>query len=553
MLVLAVLGFGLLTFKQSHATDITVSNLAGLVAAINGAPTNGTPFTIAIDKSFDITSATYIGGGRNIVLTSSDSEAPITLTRGAMYNGNILGVNTTTPSRLTLKNIIIDGNGQPSGHGGMSIYVSGAMHELTVSDGAVVQNGYRNDGAGGAIAISGPIPGTINIKGDAKVINNQTSEEAGAIYVGGASTLNISDSSEISGNAAVRAGGAILVGSGSTLNISGDVKISSNQSGSHGGAIAAPYSATVMINDNVEISGNQTNALSTNGGVGGGIFFQGGTLNINGGRILRNRTNDSNGAGVYIENGSGVGGVRNALIADNQSGRNGGGMMINEGDDVVLEHVIFDNNSAANGAGLMMGGNIDAGQITISNCQFVDNTARGNGGAIGVSHNQLDKLFIDAKTIFSKNTAQFSTHMSIHDQSLYNAQVAANQFSLTFNGYNNYDVQYPLTNKIDFDVGIDDATAVDDQYLLPGEMAVEPTVLTNNDYYFDGWFISDANLTSPYDFSQPVNSAMALYAKWTAKPRCQYNPTFLSDDKNCILSTPKQPVIPAPPNTSVLW
>ena len=64
-------------------------------------------------------------------------------------------------------------------------------------------------------------------------------------------------------------------------------------------------------------------------------------------------------------------------------------------------------------------------------------------------------------------------------------------------------------------------TAVDRQQIVEGQTATEPTAPTKEhaqaaDGYickFMGWY-SDFELTQPFDFSTPINSAKVLYAKW---------------------------------------
>lgn len=46
-----------------------------------------------------------------------------------------------------------------------------------------------------------------------------------------------------------------------------------------------------------------------------------------------------------------------------------------------------------------------------------------------------------------------------------------------------------------------------------GAVATAPAEPTRENLIFDGWF-TDADLTHPYDFTQPVTSALTLYAKW---------------------------------------
>lgn len=56
-------------------------------------------------------------------------------------------------------------------------------------------------------------------------------------------------------------------------------------------------------------------------------------------------------------------------------------------------------------------------------------------------------------------------------------------------------------------------SAVDPQYVKTGEAAQRPENPTKEGFYLQGWY-TDAELTNVYDFSQPVNEDLTLYAKW---------------------------------------
>jgi uncharacterized repeat protein (TIGR02543 family) len=51
--------------------------------------------------------------------------------------------------------------------------------------------------------------------------------------------------------------------------------------------------------------------------------------------------------------------------------------------------------------------------------------------------------------------------------------------------------------------------------ILPGETFTEPVIAEKEGYEFEGWF-SDAEFTTPFDFSAPVNQTgnVTVYAKW---------------------------------------
>lgn len=58
-------------------------------------------------------------------------------------------------------------------------------------------------------------------------------------------------------------------------------------------------------------------------------------------------------------------------------------------------------------------------------------------------------------------------------------------------------------------------TAVPSQTVERGGVATEPAAPSRSGYHFAGWY-ADGNLTQLWNFSQPVNDDMTLYAKWDA-------------------------------------
>lgn len=60
---------------------------------------------------------------------------------------------------------------------------------------------------------------------------------------------------------------------------------------------------------------------------------------------------------------------------------------------------------------------------------------------------------------------------------------------------------------------VDGGSAVDNQRVEAGGYATEPTDPTKDGFNFDGWY-ADASLTTPFDFTAPINANTTVYAKW---------------------------------------
>ncbi len=155
----------------------------------------------------------------------------------------------------------------------------GSLNVLNVNDGTVFEN---NDGA-----IAGS--GDVNIHSGARLINNASSGNGGAINKSGG-TLNIEDGVEISGNSAKGSGGAVHLSGNASLNMPGGT-ITDN-SAANGGAISLSGSAAASIGGG-EIRGNS----ATNGGA---LYLGAGTeTTVTGGFITDNRAVRL-GGGVYV-------------------------------------------------------------------------------------------------------------------------------------------------------------------------------------------------------------------------------------------------------------
>ena len=59
---------------------------------------------------------------------------------------------------------------------------------------------------------------------------------------------------------------------------------------------------------------------------------------------------------------------------------------------------------------------------------------------------------------------------------------------------------------------------IEDQSILSGSLVVEPENPKKEGYVFAGWF-SDKNLTESYNFLNPVNKNLTLFAKWSGESK----------------------------------
>ncbi|MDR1795270.1 MAG: InlB B-repeat-containing protein [Erysipelotrichaceae bacterium] len=114
-------------------------------------------------------------------------------------------------------------------------------------------------------------------------------------------------------------------------------------------------------------------------------------------------------------------------------------------------------------------------------------------------------------------------------------------------------------DKIDYLVVFESngGSAVTPQVVLKGHTVTKPDDPTKSDKYFAGWY-SDSGFVTKYDFNDPVNSDMTLYARWANSPDAiEYLVTF---DSNGGTSVADQRVLsgdtlirPADPTKSSMY
>ncbi|MCH4222936.1 MAG: InlB B-repeat-containing protein, partial [Solobacterium sp.] len=85
----------------------------------------------------------------------------------------------------------------------------------------------------------------------------------------------------------------------------------------------------------------------------------------------------------------------------------------------------------------------------------------------------------------------------------------------------------PKTVTVQFNT--DGGTSVDSQEITAGTSVAKPADPTKDGYVFDGWY-TDANYTTTYDFSQPVEKGTTIYGRWTRAEYADYTVKFINSD-----------------------
>ena len=365
----------------------------------------------------DTGGAVYTSGAENLRVNHGTIQGNIGYELGG---GFYIKVQNTV-----FENVIVDGNGSDNGSGGIfsfggDILISGC----TISNNQFAFNtDVFNDGAGIA-----------NSQGNLKIVNsiikNNLTRNIGGGILSSGGTLEITDS-EISSNYAQDQGCGIAIISNSlvtfnNVNIINNVDETSDLpfGRSDGGAIYAYGNDQIIINGGVI----EDNSASQNGG---GIYFNGGILTINGTRIAGNDSNSAfseGGGGIYanegnliinagtqfIKNfGSGLlivddailqinSSLENPVIFQENSGYYGAAIAYRSLLPLDLNNVSFENNSAVYGGALHSN---TSTTININRCQF-SNNGQGNNNAEegGAIWNGPGTINLDGAT-FSRNNA----------------------------------------------------------------------------------------------------------------------------------------------------
>ena len=246
---------------------------------------------------------------------------------------------------------------------GGGVYVQGTNSSFTMDGGTIMDNAAddANNGGGGGVYISG---GTVNLK-NGTIKNNKsgisTATNGGGIAIwGGDVTLTnmtitgneVSLSANPTGwNGDFSTGGGIFATSSSTKLTIIDCHIDNNKTSLYGAGIYTNGIASLSITGGT-VSNNEivVNTSMSQYQGGSGIDIDGTEFTIAGTTIADNKTNGY-GAGIYIENTTQTGTIKNCVITGNQATDNiGGGIVLSSG-DLTLNGTTNVNSNIANQGG----------------------------------------------------------------------------------------------------------------------------------------------------------------------------------------------------------
>ncbi len=359
-------------------------------------------------------SATLAGGAITNFATINTINA--TFTNNSTTDENSFGGAIFNSGKIGTINGIFDGNTSTSAGGAITNVgeissISGKFtnNQAKIAGGAIVTGDVRNEtltlnanlkeiknsifennkatdksGGGGAI-MNNQFTNTLTINSSS--FNSNSANDGGAIFNTG--NLAVSNST-FTNNTAQRTGGAIANVSDTEQKVNANLTVQNsnfynNQSDMAGGAIYTDSTLTVKKSDfynnrtNKTVSAENSKGNEESSGLGGGaISSVMGDLNIEEASFTNNETN-GNGGAIYSLIGNQN--IKNSDFTGNKAEQDGG----------AIYALSLDNSKET---------------TTITDSNFINNTAVKNGGAISLENTQASIIAKNKDVTFSGNTAE---------------------------------------------------------------------------------------------------------------------------------------------------
>lgn len=435
--------------QNNVATGATFGSGGGLLS-VGG---NVTLNTVTVSGN----EAVRAGGGIELVdgtvmilsssITGNDaSDADLRGLGLAASPGNGGGLHVTGTADVTLNGTRVSSNvAQQEGGGLWNSTGTMTLENGTSVDFNVASGPTADDGGGGVFNNGGTLVITDALTTISSNTADGTSGSGGGIFNNAGGTVTITDAS-VDSNIANRAGGGIedasgagfgvtldnvfltnntagspiaAPGNGGGLHITGDStvtinssQIQNNTAAAEGGGLWNSSTGTLNVNAGTTVDGNvaqgDVDPTGAPSGVqgGGGIFNDGGTLNIFGDADNPDTFITNNDAtGVTFGSGGGllsIGGVvniQNVGFTNNTAVRAGGGIELVDGTVDIQSSDLSNNDAGINGGGLHVTGSAD---VTLNNTDVNLNTAGREGGGLW---NSLGTMTLENGVIVSGNTA----------------------------------------------------------------------------------------------------------------------------------------------------
>ena len=388
------------------------------------------------DPCFHVTAGATIDGLKVTKCVDTaiykDSSTSLTVENCHFYQNSGAGIYTAQ-GPATVNNCTFSENTDTASGTGGGVYV--VRSSVTVANSTFTNNHASLPiyGTGGAMGIWS---GSVNIS-NSSFTGNTANSVGGALYIDqipGEPTSNVTIANcTFSGNSGY-AGGA-LHNAGSSTTIS-NANFTANSSTTTGGAIENVSSLNISLSaftGNTGFHGagiHNTSSLAITsttfsdnatgiGGAGGGIYSEGGSLNVLGCNFLRNKagtSDSSSGGGIYVYSASPLTIIESKFIG-NTAGRSGGALYYDDfgaSPEIKITNSVFAGNSAE-----LYGGGISLSAstpLTMTNCTLFGNKVNDSSGYGGGIYS-YSPLTI-ANSILWGNTANSDPQIKVAGGSL---------------------------------------------------------------------------------------------------------------------------------------
>ncbi len=382
---------GTLTITGSTFTSNSSNRAGGAIEDANGTTslTNVTLTSNNAGTNPGNGGGLHTGGG-NVTISGGAVTNNVAVEGGGLWSSGTMEV--TGPAQISSNTATGDADGQFEGGGGV-FNQGGTLSMTDVTLGGNTATGPG--GSGGALFLNGS--GTTALTG-LTISSNTSARAGGGVEVNGGEatltnvTFGANDAGTMPGN-----GGALHVTTGTVTIIDGDALANT---AIEGGAFWNNANSSMTI-VRTRIAGNFANGEdATNGG--GGVFNNGGTLEITNAELIDNSADMGSGSGGGLFSTGGTVMVNASTFDENSANRAGGGIEVIEG-ELNLNGVTFTANvtgsSPGNGGALHVSG---SATITARGGTVSGNTAANEGG--GFWNHESALMDIEGFT-FDGNTA----------------------------------------------------------------------------------------------------------------------------------------------------
>ena len=98
----------------------------------------------------------------------------------------------------------------------------------------------------------------------------------------------------------------------------------------------------------------------------------------------------------------------------------------------------------------------------------------------------------------------------------------------------------------------DGGTEIAAQSVQAGDTAYRPADPAKDGYTFAGWY-TDKEYSTEFIFSEPVNKAMTVYAKWEEEKAAEPEPVITDEPEPAEPDEPAEPVTPEKKGNGLLY